>query len=83
MPAGVGRVKSGRRYDMGVNLDHLVLYDNEADALVAWFRGIRGNKFSLPFSPLDDGTASYWIAKNLSFQRAGTWWDGTLEIVKA
>ena len=82
LSAPLGRVKAGRRHDVGVNLDHLVLSDAEADALVAWARGVRGGKFALDFGPLDDET-TYWILKSLSFKRSGSWWDGSLELVKA
>lgn len=72
--------KAGRRYDIGVNLDHLTI--EEADALVAWFRGVRVQPFALPFAPLGS-TSTQYIAKSLSFQRAGSWWDGSLEVIKA
>ena len=78
-------VRQGRRWDSNVQLDHIETSD--MDAVVNWFRAIRGTPFpidssvSQAFGPLVSGTGTQAVARKLNVYRgSGWWWEAKLEL---
>jgi hypothetical protein len=77
-------VQHGRRRDMGMVLDHVDVIT--MDALVTWFRAIRGASFSLasnqPSGPGQANTINA-VARSLSINRVSGWWEAKLDLSQA
>jgi hypothetical protein len=74
-------VQHGRRRDMGMVLDHVDV--QPMDALVTWFRAIRGASFSLasdqPSGPGQANTINA-VARALSINRVSGFWEAKLDL---
>jgi hypothetical protein len=74
--------KHGRRFDYTIHLD--LLSQAQADQLVAYFRGVRHEAYTVYLEFGTEGFASKAAHfRELSFQRNGIHWDGELQITLA
>ena len=74
--------KHGRRFDYTIHLD--LLSQAQADELVAYFRGVRHEAYTVTLEFGTEGFASKAAHfRELSFQRNGIHWDGELQITLA
>ena len=81
LAANSAKIKAGRRKDLNVALDHLT--PDEADQLVALFRGVRTGAVTLPFDSDGRPGSGSFLLTGLSFQRQALFWDAKLEVSAA
>lgn len=81
LAANSAKIKAGRRKDLNVALDHLT--PDEADQLVALFRGVRTGTVTLPFDSDGRPGSGTFLLTGLSFQRQALFWDAKLEVSAA
>ena len=81
LAATSSKVKAGRRKDLNVALDYLS--PDEADQLVAFFRGVRTATVTLPFDSDGRPGSGSFVLTGLSFQRQALFWDAKLEVSAA